>query len=115
MANDFHINEALVQDWFEHSRQAFGAPHGRHARDLPCTAAWISLFLAYMKRRHRHEDATDDGGNLYDHDHYVYGAFAGCLATDDKDFRKVIDLIEWRPVRVLSIRAFLDEIRQGAS
>ncbi len=107
------INEPTVQDWYEHSFRGFSTlmgepiPTGLWApvRNLPMTRAFVSFFLARV-RRHHADLSKVRRGDRDDGMHYSYAAMSDALVTCDRTLKRIAESIEWNFIRVLNLAEF---------
>jgi hypothetical protein len=106
------VDQRIVEDWSRDIQRDVAGSDRTYdhscipkVADLPCRRAWISFYLALLKRIHG-KNAKPRKGDRYDLNHYVCSAQANCFVTTDKPMRDICSLIEWKPVPVIDLAEF---------
>ena len=107
------VDQATVEEWFdrflESEQEKLPISKDRKSwpriAGLPSIRGQFSFLIAQQKTRHS-SGKKPERGDRYDLVHYVHAAYPGCLVTSDRGFRNTCKIIEWKPVRVLSLEEF---------
>lgn len=119
LLSEYTIDQELIREWapgifLEGQSGTISLSESDSGRPdlslLPCTCAFTSIMLALIqkchesKRRHKEDDHHDSM-------HYVLSAIADRLVTNDRQLRRAIELIEWKPVSVLTLDEFESDLK----
>ena len=113
-AGKMNISRELVVDWVREllirpnqSRFSLSSDEDTwpDPSALPCTSSYMAMTAALRRKCHEAR-RRDRGSDNYDTMHYVLGAMGDGLVTEDKGLHSATGLIEWNPVRVLTLEEF---------